>query len=487
MQFHWIMVLSFLQAPAFAQDIRSEVERLLHHSGAQMNAIELDQQGLSTSKTATQPWTSSYWPDSIGGIATRYGRKSVLGSKIETILSYGWNKGQWKEKNFRMKRNALSLTEEEIAQKLSPSEKYDLLMGDTEFTLTNNIISEIDYRFDHKMDFNTGKWLEQKGMTTWVGVCDGWTLASLHLPRPIRTIRVRAASGQVVTFYPDDLKALASHLFARANQWIGIERVGNRCLKRNPGKDEIGRPKQENCRDVDAGLWHATVMNRIGIDRRGFVIDVDNNTKVNNHPVYGYEAKYFNPIDGRFDTLLKSVVPIDQVVNRKSDLVSKEATHMVGVRMTVSMLDYDWPTGEEFDSVKYDKLKTMTYVYALQLDSQGEIVGGEWQSQGGKFLFFGDNSEKQPDMVWMIGPNQLAWSLTSTKADEGPAMSSQKMEIWGNIDWKFKGDGRIPSDWFYASKEAARFAWPRVEPYSAITSAHPLAEMVYYLFDRARN
>jgi hypothetical protein len=228
-------------------------------------------------------------------------------------------------------------------------------------------------------------------------------------------------------------------------------------------------------------------MNRIGIDKRGFVIDIDNNNKVNNHPVFGYDAQYFNPVTGRYDTILKSIMPIDEVVDRKSGLYHPDTTHMVGVKMTVTMLDYDWPTGEEVDGPRFDKLRNATYVYALELDPEGRILGGEWQSQGKKFLFFGDNSEKQPDMLWMIGPHQLAWSLTSIKADEGPTLNPNKMELWGNVDWKFKGDGRIPTDWFYASKEAARFAWPRAEPFSSITSAHPLAEMVYYLFDRARD
>jgi hypothetical protein len=486
MKIHWLIVIGLFESTAFAQTIRTDVERLLHHQGAVMNAIDLDQMGLSRAKTPTQPWTSSYWPDTVGGIATRYGRKTVLGQKIDTVLNYGWNKGQWKDKNYRLKKNVLSFSEDEIAQKLSPAEKYDLLMGDMDFTLTNNIVAEIDYRFDHKLDWKTGVWSEQKGMSTWVGICDGWTVASLHTPRPVRAVRVRGATGQMVTFYPDDLKALVSHLYARTNQWLGIERVGNRCEKRSAGRYELGRPKDSDCRDVDAGLWHTTVMNRIGIDHRGFVIDVDNNNKVNNHPVFGYEAQYFNPLTGKFDSIQKSIVPIDQVVDRKSELFHPDATHMVGVKMTVTMLDYDWPTGEEVDSRAYDKLRTTTYVYALEMNSQGEVLGGEWQSQGKKFLFFGDNSEKQPDMLWMIAPYQLAWSLTSNKADEGPAIDPKKFEIWGNIDWRFKGDGKIPADWYYANRDAARFAWPKAAPFSMVTSAHPLAEMVYYLMDRAR-
>jgi len=491
MNFHWLIALwlfalampsvAFSATPNPAPTpsmIQHEVERLLHHSGAVMNAIDLDQMGLSRAKTPVQPWTSSYWPDSIGGIAVRYGRKSVLGQKIETALNYGWNRDQWKAKDYRMKKNALSLSEDEIARELAPSEKYDLLMGDMNFTLTNNIIADIDYRYHYKLN-PQGSWYPDVGMMSWVGICDGWTVASLHTPRPVRTIRVRGATGQMITFYPDDLKALASHLFARAGSWLGIERVGNRCQAHKNGR--VG-----DCNDIDAGLWHAAVMNRIGIDHRGFIIDVDNNFKVNNHPVFGYDVQYFNPVTGAAGTIMKSTVPIDQVQAMGQTGFSPDATMIVGVRMTLTMLDYAWPTGEETDSPKFDKLRTATYVYALEMDPQGQILGGKWQSQGHKFLFFGTAAEKQPDMIWMIAPNQLAWSSTSTQADDGPVIDPKNPEIWGNVDWRFKGDGRIPVDWFNASLKAARFAWPAAAPFSPITSAHPLAEMVYYLMDRAR-
>jgi len=471
MNFHWLIALLAFSAPAaFAQapTIQHEVERLLHHPGAVMNAIDLDQMGLSHAKTPVEPWTSSYWPDSIGGIAVRYGRKTVLGQKIETALNYGWNRDQWKAKDYRMKKNVLSLSEDEIARQLAPSEKYDLLMGDMNFSLTNNIIADIDYRYHYKLS-PQGSWYPKNGMVSWVGICDGWTVASLHTPRPVRTIRVRGATGQMITFYPDDLKALASHLFARAGSWLGIERVGNRCQARKSGRGE-------GCDDIDAGLWHAAVMNRIGIDHRGFVIDVDNNFKVNNHPVFGYDVQYFNPVSGMTGTILKSTVPVDQVRPAGPAGFSPDTAMIVGVRMSLTMLDYAWPTGEEVDSPKFDKLRTASYVYLLEMDSQGQILGGQWQGK----------AESQPDMIWMIAPNQLAWSSTSTEADDGMVLDPKNPEIWGNVDWRFKGDGRIPVDWFNASLKATRFAWPAAAPFSPIVSAHPLAEMVYYLMDRAR-
>ena len=471
-------------------ELRPDIERLLHHPGANLNAIDLDQKGLSKATTPVQPWSSSYWPDAVGGIAVRYQlnykKGSIFGPAVGNLVNFNRNKAAYADQDEKMKEKVRSLSEDDLARELSPAEKYDWLMGDPNFSLTNGIINEISFRVDHKMDWKTGHWTEQGGLSPWVGICDGWTVAALHLPRPVKTVKVVGASGQVMTFYPDDLKALASHLFARTNQWLGIERMGNRCDTNNSHVDEYGRPIADSCHDINAGLWHATVMNRIGLDHRGFVIDVSNDPKVNNHPVFSYEASYFNPTTGVYDSLQKSIVPIASVDDGVKDIRNPKATHLVGVEMDVTMLDYDWPSGEDADGPDYDKLKYITYVYDLELDAKGEIVGGQWHDQGRKFLFFGKVSEVQPDMLWMLAPNQLAWSRNSAQADEGPAIDPKKMEIWGNIDWKFKGDGRIPADWYAVHLDSARFKLPSPQPYSTITSAHPLAEMVYYLFDQAK-
>jgi hypothetical protein len=483
----WVTTAFFISSFAHASDgvgIRSDVERLLHRSAAEMNAFKLEELGFSQAKTPEQPWTSSYWPDAIGGIATRYQKKvfPVLGSVAGLITNFELNKGAWKNNNEKMKKKVLGMDEEAIARNLSPSEKYDLLMGDLDFSLTNHILDEIEYRFYHKPNPQTGYWIDSKGLASWNGICDGWTTASLHVPRPVKTVRVRGGTGQMITFYPDDLKALASHLFARANQWMNIERVGNRCRDKKPATDSQGRPVKDECRDIDAGLWHATVINRIGIDQRGFIIDIDNKTAVNNHPVYGYEISYFNPITGKNGSIYESAVPLTQVKDGKAALRNANATQLVGVQMRMDILNFDYPTGKETDSAEDDKQKRkINYVYDLELNDQGDILGGQFSNGDGNGI------EKQPDMVWMLSKYQLAWSRSSMNADEGSVISPTKIELWGNIDWKFKGDGRIPKDWYQAHLESSQFKLPKNEPWSMISAPAPLAEMVYYLFDRAKN
>ncbi len=464
--------------------IRSEVERLLHRPFAEMNAYTLQVMGLDEARTPVQPWTSSYWPDSLGGITNHYHDRAfpTVGSWLELITPYSSNRKDWWKLHARNTSNWRSMFQSEIVEKFSPTEKYDLAMGDVNFTLTKNIDYEIQYRYEFKQHPETGVWNRNPGLASWSGICDGWTAASLHLPRPVRPVEVLSPIGnKVITFYPDDLKALASQLFARSNQWIGIERVGNRCRERKPKTDHSGSPMKGECRDIDAGLWHALVMNRIGIDQRGFIIDVDNKMAVNNHPVYGYQVSYFNPITGKWGNLLESAVPLSGIRDGKQMLRNPLATRLVGVSMNLDVLNYDWPTGKSTDSPANDLQKTkIRYVYDLELDDQGEILGGEFRSGGSRL-------EVQPDMVWMLARDQLAWSRSSLQANEGPTIDPNRFEIWGNIAWKYNGRrGNIPKDWFNAHLISAQFKYPASRPWSTVQSPAPLAEMVYYLFDQAK-
>ena len=74
----------------------------------------------------------------------------------------------------------------------SPAEKYDLLVGDPKFTLTNLTKS------------NGFKWEEEDGtVAQWMGICHGWAIASYASPRPTKIVEVKGLSkGAKLSFLP---------------------------------------------------------------------------------------------------------------------------------------------------------------------------------------------------------------------------------------------------------------------------------------------
>src|SRR5262249_19889237 len=142
------------------------------------------------------------------------------------------------------------LSEDEIGD-LSPAEKYDLFLGDPKFSLTRNIYKMVDELSD---DNRTA---------AWTGICHGWSPASLSLPHPWHAFKVRAAQGQMITFYPADIRALESYLWGKslAQEYVKVE--GTRCREKAPAEDINGRILQPECFDVNPGMFHLVAVNQL--------------------------------------------------------------------------------------------------------------------------------------------------------------------------------------------------------------------------------
>ncbi|MGZ3651300.1 MAG: hypothetical protein ACXWSC_08990, partial [Bdellovibrionota bacterium] len=88
------------------------------------NLGQMESANLLAARLENGPWSGSYWPVYAGEIANRYGDSNYDASM------------NWKD-NARYLESALG---KGTNRELSPAEKYDLLIGDTGFTLTKKMI-----------------------------------------------------------------------------------------------------------------------------------------------------------------------------------------------------------------------------------------------------------------------------------------------------------------------------------------------------------
>ncbi|NDF15885.1 hypothetical protein EB061_11280 [bacterium] len=318
------------------------------------------------------------------------------------------------------------------------------------------------------------------------------------------------ALGHRITFYPDDLKALGSYLFARTNndylRTMNYRFAGRPCVERGrPATDHLGYVKDFRCNDLDAGLWHLVLLNRIGLDHTGFVMELDNNRKINNHPVGSYSISYFNPLTGEEGTFEQSRVPGDRVPDGYARRRNPAARFLVGVRSTVDFRYYRWPEGNRdraADSPAQDHVKSRTFVYDLELDDSGRILGGEWgdrSRENGERVRYAE----QPDFIWMASPDALPFSEQSLYTIAGSRIDPGKEDWFGNTNWAWDGKSPLPEDWLRAARADATWkppvvgevrdtlrggkeVYPREARDSILKSAEPLSTLVFYLFDRAR-
>ena len=127
--------------------IQDAIKEVSEDSSALINIYDMKNKGLlDHAATKELPWSSTYWPLVNGGIANPYRDEGTLvGDIFRPAKTLSW------KKNYRvltrrqedLQPKIYSLSEEELAE-LAPSEKYDLLLGDTNFDLTKKQVNYME-------------------------------------------------------------------------------------------------------------------------------------------------------------------------------------------------------------------------------------------------------------------------------------------------------------------------------------------------------
>lgn len=405
-----------LSMPSADDRVEDLVDEVRYRSAKEMSALALE-----SGKVETSPWTDNYWPYYAGVIGIRY-------------LDAGFPPDDEK-KDFLVYEQYLTRTMGQLDPKIySPSEKYDLLVGDTDFTLTKTMLSWGRSIYDRM-----GK------VESWMGLCFGWSGASMMVPRPVHSVTLLAADGKTqIEFLPSDIKALATLLWNAER--FPRRTLGYRCHKKKPEGSEPGRPSDPACLDTNPGTWHVAVVNQIHIGKRSLVMDADSAYEVWNQPVLSYRYTYFNPKTGTpaasFDA---AQVPLRDFPNDKYARFRSDLAHsVVGIDMEVTYLYTDYASNSKTDSPSKDKTKTTHFRYDLELDRNGMIIGGEWYDSN------------HPDFLWIPTKNARASSL---------------------------GDGSLPG---YRWRPGAPLpeAWSRTARWTS-SYGEPLAAIVEHLVEQA--
>jgi hypothetical protein len=331
----------------------------------------LEQKGLLSAKLSEQPWSDDYWSLKQGVLGYRYADQDMVSEN--TGDEYSWPKLF----DYIQKNTASEFIQQGKVDLLSPSEKYDLLVGDRDYSLTKNMWNEGKSYYD-----------DQGKVESWMGICHGWAPAAYMLARPTQSVEVKAVDGTIITFYPADIKSLGTLLWARNE--FPTKAIGNRCDIKNPKKDGKGRILDQVCFDTNPGTWHLSVVHQIAVAKRSFIIDATYDYEVWNQPVLSYSYQYFHPQNGKVKKSLKdAMIPIQQF---KKDPFkshrSQEAAYVVGISMKVSYLAETTPSQQATDSSDRDSVTEVVYRYDLELDQQGHVIGGEWYSNA------------HPDFLW---------------------------------------------------------------------------------------
>lgn len=367
----------------------------------------MEDNGLMSARLPEQPWSDDYWGIYLGVLGKRHADSSFPKSS------------DWKVNFDYIQRSpaaaVLAGGDTNAVNRLSPSEKYDILVGDPQFSLTKQMWEE-------------GRiYYERSGQVEmWMGICHGWAAAAYMLPRPVNAVTVVAADGQTqLTFYPSDIKALASLLWAKVSPRVKF--IGGRCNDRNPQTDpQTGRILAQHCFDTNPGTWHLAMVNQIGVSQRGMVMDATYDYEVWNQPVLAYSFSYFNPASGAaVNSLAEAAVRRAQFSNDKfAAWRGPQTDSIVGIAMEVEYLVETAPSQFSPDGPHRDRVTKVRYLYDLELDFTGKIIGGEWCQNA------------HPDFLWTPAKGARAlppWEARNTVLPEDWEEGRPVPEMWRQI------------------------------------------------------
>ena len=390
-------------APSPWDDARIIVDDLKYDHLEQMRAENLERAQLPR-----QPWSGWYWPLYQGGLAYRYADPKFPQVTDWNVLS-------------AYLLETLGLVS---GPELSPAEKYDLLVGDLNFTLSRNMLSLANAR------------LSNGSVPGWLGFCGGWANAAMNLPKPVHSVIVTAHDNRTqIEFRPTDLEALATLLWANGS--VPYRMAGRLCQQVRIVRDASGRAIDPDCQDNNPATWHLSVVNQIGLSHRGLVIDADPSYQIWNHPVFSYDYKYFNPATELPAGSLEEakIKQSDFLKDRFSAFRARNTIFLVGIEMQTTFMFFKAPSLTLSPSPPSEENETRTalYRYDLELDSSGKIIGGEWYS----FL--------HPDVIWVASPGAHPLSIADS-------------QLAGTPDW-IRGEP-IPEGWQEAAITAAAVTQP---------------------------
>lgn len=373
------------------------VDRFVHNNLAGMEAA-----GLRKANLKESPWSDDYWAIYKGILGARYADPNFPAS------------ADWKQ-NFDYIRAHSGLTvlnsgNAAAINRLSPAEKYDALVGDMNGSLTKRMWAEGKSYYD-----------DNGSVETWMGICHGWAPAAYMLPRPRKAVGTTTPAGIPLTFYPADIKALASLLWANVDSPSRF--IGGRCNDKDPVKDPAtGRVTSSKCFDTNPGTWHLAIVNQIGVNQRSMVMDATFDYEVWNQPVYAYQYSYFNPQRmAAASTLAAATVAKSAFNNDKFKAFrSSRAVSIVGINMRVAYVVETGPTQRPDDNPSHDAIHQVDYRYDLELDANGKIIGGEWYTNA------------HPDFLWTPPANGRAVTRYDRLATGAWAAGQPVPQAWRN-------------------------------------------------------
>jgi hypothetical protein len=226
------------------------------------------------------------------------------------------------------------MSQQQIAA-LSPAEKFDIYVARYDYPTVNS-----EWQRTSPSD------------AEWEGLCHGWAPASNFFNQP-NPVALTNKDQITVPFGSSDVKALLTYFVAEYEDESQPQQfIAERCNSDLDAHPELANSTE--CADLNAGSFHVMLANLLGSMQTGMVVDRERGIQVWNQPVFSFSASVDGPA-------------------RPSAANAASA-----VQVTTSM-SYGKETMPAWNAHPTNVV-TESYKYTVELDANGNVVGGDMQS-----------------------------------------------------------------------------------------------------------
>jgi hypothetical protein len=325
------------------------------------------------------PWAGNYFPMDEGGIANRWQQPQGF-----QLTEKEWTQPT-REEIFKLSPAKIDM--------LSPSEKYDLMKGDYEFSVTRH---ELKARGP----------LREIPVQAWEGFCNGVRCAGINLKEPQRSIVIENPDGLKITFHSADLKALAGASYFYVEKYA-----------------QLGSPSKAKARaeaPPNAAVFDVALRFYLAEKQKAFVIDSHLGAEIWNESIIGFERKLSEPLALTAEEQARLPWAVRKII--------------VHVKLeTLAEIDIANSNRNTKPQVAAGDLnKEIKIAYTLYLDGAGKAFDGAWLKSSGTrgvdFAWFGVG--KGTDGAQKMGNPFLKFSEVKDLFRRASNMSCKKVFLF---------------------------------------------------------
>ncbi|MBQ48928.1 MAG: hypothetical protein CMP10_16180 [Zetaproteobacteria bacterium] len=222
----------------------------------------------------------------------------------------------------------------------------------------------------------------------WYGHCNGFAANVSRHQDPARSVvRPKGCSGNAcVTFTPAHIRALLAEIYMST---LARNLSGERCEESSPTDNPANRAdptSMDACVDVNPASFHLSLVNWIGVQGQVLIFDYDRKRPVWNFPLYAY----------RYSSTNVASATAAMNATGRSGSYNTWIYNPLAVKFSRIRMEVDYakalgsPTSNNSGDSETDK-GTKVYEYILAMDTQDNIIGGEW---------INNSKQDHPDFLW---------------------------------------------------------------------------------------